>query len=465
MRSLLPSLAIAVAICAPLRPDTAFADDDALARKIEQLATPWIESEYLVGISIGVIRGESETTVHLGQADENGNRADDHTIYEIGSASKAFTALLVADAVVRGEVTLDQPARELLPDGVTMPVWKDREITLGDLATHRSGLPLIADNMPVADEKNPYADYSSDRAYEFLNGYELTRAPGDAYEYSNLGMSLAGHLISRKTGLSYEELLRQRIAGPLGMQATAVELSPSLRERLATPFLSPGAPTCTWECSDLPGAGGIRSSLRDMLKFAAAQLDPPDSDLGRAIDLAWREQHGAEGAEPAMALGWHIVENARWHNGQTGGSHSMLIVDRDADLAVVLLANTALMELDGLAFDVALAALGRDVEPRELEKPVRVAKSVMEPYVGEYQLAPGFVFTVSLAGNQLMVGLTGQPALPVYARSETEWFYMAVDATLKFQRDDDGACHALQLLQNGLTQTATRIESQDVESE
>jgi hypothetical protein len=63
-----------------------------------------------------------------------------------------------------------------------------------------------------------------------------------------------------------------------------------------------------------------------------------------------------------------------------------------------------------------------------------------------------------------MVGLTGQPALPVYARSETEWFYMVVDATLRFQRDDDGTCHSLQLLQNGLTQTAMRIESDEAEN-
>lgn len=459
----LRSLPVIVAICAPLFPDSAYAQDDALARKIEQLAAPWIDAEYLAGVSIGVLKDDSDTTVHLGQADEDGRRADDETVYEIGSASKVFTALLVADAVVRGEVTLDQPAAELLPDGVTLPVWDDRAITVRDLATHRSGLPPIGDNMPV-DSENPYEDYSSERAYEFLNGYRLTRPPGEAYEYSNLGMSLAGHLICRKTGLSYDELLHRRITEPLGMPATGVELSPSMQAHLATPYLAVGVPTSTWEFSDLPGAGGIRSSLRDMLKFAAAQLDPPENDLGRAIDLAWREQHPAEGAEPGMALGWHLAGNARWHNGETGGSHSMLIVDRDAGLAVVLLANTALMELDNLAFDVLLSALGRDVEPRSLEKPVRVAKSVMEEYVGEYQLDPGFVFSVSLKGAQLMVGLTGQPALPVFARSETEWFYLAVDATLKFQRDDDGACHSLQLLQNGVTQTAKRIESRDVES-
>ena len=163
---------------------------------------------------------------------------------------------------------------------------------------------------------------------------------------------------------------------------------------------------------------------------------------------------------PAMALGWHIAGNGtgRWHNGQTGGSHSMLMVDRDAGLAVVVLANTALMELDNLAFDVMRLLLGDEVEPRTFEKPVRVAESVMEQYVGEYQLAPTVVITVSIKDNQLMVGITGQPTVPVFARSETEWFYTAVDATIKFQRDDDGVCHSLQVLQNGATHTATRLE-------
>ena len=467
MRFHLSSLIVVVATFAPLRPDSAFAQDDELARRIEQLAQPWIEAEYLVGVSIGILQGDSETTVHLGQADEDGNRADDQTVYEIGSLSKAFTALLVADAVVQGQVTLDQPAQELLPEGITMPAWEGRQITLADLATHRSGLPMVADNMPVATGENPYADYTSELACEFLNSYELTRAPGQSHEYSNLGMSLAGHLICRQTGLSYDELLQQRIAEPLGMQATGVELTPSMQEHLATPFMAPDTPTSLWDFADLPGAGGIRSSIRDLLRFAAAQLSPPDNDLGRAIDLAWEKQHAGGGREPAMALGWHIAGNgtARFHNGQTGGSHSLLAFDRDGNLAVILLANTALMDLDRLGFDVVRLAAGEDIEPRSLEKPVRVAHSVMEPYAGEYQFAPGLVMTVSIEGNRLMAGLTGQPSVPVFARSETEWFYMAVEARLVFQREDDGTCPSLQLIQNGLTQTATRIEHNEADSE
>jgi len=457
MRILVMSLLNITAMCSPTPQVSALAEDAAIAQEIEQLAEPWIEADYVAGISIGVLQDDSLATVHLGRADEEGNRADDDTVYEIGSVSKVFTALLVADAVGRGEITLEQPAQELLPDQVTMPTWQDRVITVRDLVTHRSGLPRVADNMP-AEQEDPYAKYTSTLAYEFLNGFELPRAPGATYEYSNFGMSLAGHLVCRKTGRSYDELLRERIAEPLGMQATGVALSASMRQHLATPFITPGAPTSMWEFADLPGAGGIRSSLRDMLTFAAAHLHPPDSDLGRAIDLTWKKQTAAEG--PATSLGWLVAANgaARFHNGQTGGCHSMVVIDRQADLAVVVLANTALMELDKLAIDVVGLARGGDVQPRELEKRIRVAPSVMEQYVGKYAFAPGVIMTISMKGRQLMARLTGQQQLPIHPRSETEWFYTDVDATVKFLRDDDGSCHSLQLLQNGLTQTAKRIE-------
>ena len=126
-------------------------------------------------------------------------------------------------------------------------------------------------------------------------------------------------------------------------------------------------------------------------------------------------------------------------------------------LAVVLLSNTALMDLDALANDVIRMLAGADVKPRTFEQTVNVAPEVMQRYAGRYELAPTFIFTVSVQDKKLMVGVTNQPTFQVFPRSETEWFYKVVDATLTFKMDGDGNCKELELFQNGVRQTAKRI--------
>jgi len=134
------------------------------------------------------------------------------TIFEIGSISKVFTSLLLADMVNRKEVALDDPAAKYLPEHVRMPERSGKAITLLDLSTHRSGLPRVPGNLNPKDPTNPYADYSVDDLYQFLSGYTLPRDPGSEVEYSNLGGGLLGHILAHRAGTDYESLIRSRIA-------------------------------------------------------------------------------------------------------------------------------------------------------------------------------------------------------------------------------------------------------------
>ncbi len=107
-----------------------------------------------------------------------------------------------------------------------------------------------------------------------------------------------------------------------------------------------------WTFADLPGAGGVHATMRDMMRFARAQLTPPEGTLGDAIELAWKQQSDADESGAAMGLGWMIAGDGqtRWHNGQTGGSHSALFINREVNCAVVILCNTAVTnEVDQLA--------------------------------------------------------------------------------------------------------------------
>ncbi|MEM9587547.1 MAG: serine hydrolase domain-containing protein, partial [Planctomycetota bacterium] len=316
-----------------------------LSQKLAELSQPYVDSQQVVGLSIGVIQGDTTETLHLGKTALDESPPNDDTLYEIGSVSKVFTGVLLADAVARGKLKLNQPAQSLMPEPKVMPLHNGSgtPITLLHLSTHQSGLPRLPNNMPSLMSDNPYADYDSKLAYEFLGKHSLRRSPGSKNEYSNFAVSFLGHLLCLNANQSYDDLLEDRITQALGMPATRVTLGADLASRMAKPHDGQLDPSVNWDFADLPGAGGIRSSLSDMLSFARANLQTPDGEIGQALELAWKQHAPAKGNGFAMGLGWHIARDGqtRWHNGQTGGYHSMLIVNRDQSLSVTVLSNTA----------------------------------------------------------------------------------------------------------------------------
>ncbi len=131
-----------------------------------------------VGIVVGVIDAHGRRIVAYGHLNQGDARPlNGETIFEIGSVTKVFTSLLLADMVQRGEVALDDPVAKYLPASVKVPQRDGKQITLVDLATHTSGLPRLPTNLKPKDASNPYADYTVDDLYEFLSSYKLTRDP------------------------------------------------------------------------------------------------------------------------------------------------------------------------------------------------------------------------------------------------------------------------------------------------
>src|SRR5690242_6716589 len=207
------------------------------------------------GIAVGIVEPGGRQVIARGAADGD-------TIFEIGSISKVFTSLLLADMVNRNEVALLDPAAQYL-SGVSLPERSGKSISLLDLATHYSGLPPLAGN---------------DDLYSFLSTYRLPRDPGSEYEYSNLGAGLLGHILTRRAGTDYESLIRTRITQPLRMPDTGITLSPSMKRPAATGHTATLAPVPD---SDLPstlaGAGALRSSVNDMLTLLEAFLGYTES--------------------------------------------------------------------------------------------------------------------------------------------------------------------------------------------
>jgi serine-type D-Ala-D-Ala carboxypeptidase/endopeptidase len=206
--------------------------------------------------------------------------------------------------------------------------------------------------------------------------------------------------------------------------------------------------------------------MRDMMSFARAQLTPPTGKLGDAIELAWKQQRNADASGPAMGLGWMIAADGqtRWHNGQTGGSHSAIFINRELNWAVVVLCNTAVTEVDQLAMQLVMKAAGQESKPEPKETSdhesgnLAIDAKLRGRLVGRYQLTPSFIFTVRDRDGHLMVSITNQPTQEVFADSPTRWSYRGVDATLEFDLRKPGPATSLVLHQNGIKQTAYRIK-------
>jgi D-alanyl-D-alanine-carboxypeptidase/D-alanyl-D-alanine-endopeptidase len=211
---------------------------------------------------------------------------DAETIVEVGSITKVLTALLLADMVVRGEVALTDPAGKYLPETVKVPDYNGRAITLLDLASYTSGLPRrFPDNLRSSNPLNPYADYTVGQLYDYLAGHVLRSSPGIHFEYSNIGFSLLGHALAHYAGRAYEDLLIERICGPLGLTSTRITLTAEMGSRMAQGYNRGLEPTPAWDLPAFAGAGAVRSTANDLLVLLEACLGRQDTLLGPALAL------------------------------------------------------------------------------------------------------------------------------------------------------------------------------------
>ena len=291
-------------------------DDDALLALIKGR----VDEGRATGIVAGVLDADgTRRIVAYGDPGPGAPPLGPESVFEIGSVTKVFTGVLLAEMAARGEVDPDRPVQRYAPAGLVLPIREGREITLVDLASHRSGLPRLPANLAPYDPNNPYAKFSVAQMNEFLAGYELPREIGSQYEYSNLGAALLGHVLAARAGVEYETLVRHRILDPLGMTMTGVALSPAMKARLAIGHDAQGKPTSLWDLPTLAGADALRSTMKDLLIFLAANIGEPASDLERAM----RVTHRSLGASPIVETGlaWHLVAIGHTkivcHNGGT----------------------------------------------------------------------------------------------------------------------------------------------------
>ncbi len=433
------------------------------AQEVTRWSEPLIRDRVAVGFCVGAVQGLSTWSQGFGRVDaEREGRPGPNTVYEIGSISKTFTGVLLADGILRGAVQADDPVQRWAPEGCSLPQRK-APVQLLHLANHTSGWPRLPLPFAPSDANNPYADFDEGKLWAFLCAYQPKRRPGRLYAYSNLGAGALGHLVAKAQGETYGSLLRERITGPLGMGDTALALSPAMRERLASPYDVDGESGFLWDFDVLAGAGGIRSTVADMLIFARAAMSGREDLLGEAFRSSQTPTYeGRRG--PVVGMGWHLHPERGLvsHNGQTGGYHSYLALHPKSQTAVVVLANTATGQIDRLGDNLLRTLLGEEPTEYDYRAAISLEEEAMRPLVGRYQLAPQAILEITLEGSKLYAQLTGQPRFRLHPESANRFFLRAVDAQISFERDEDGTCGAL-ILHQGRDQRAQRLPAEEGE--
>lgn len=540
-----------------------------LSNELRENITLRVESGLNPGMVIGLINEKGVEYFSFGIASSISQLpVDENTVFEIGSISKTFTGVLLANEVKKGTMNLDDPIGLYLPKEVKSPTFDGTPIQLAHLSNHTSGLPSLPTNFAPTNPTNPYADYTVEQLYAFLETYELTREAGSQYEYSNYAAGLLGHLLASKNNMTYEELMNKVIAKPLGLKNTVITLSSKMKGSMATGH-NMGFEVSNWDLPTLAGAGAIKSTVTDMVKYVNYNMGLKKHKLYEAMQLSHQNSRQTDDL-PSVGLGWHRTgANADliWHNGGTGGFRSFVGFSESEKRGVVILTNSsesvddlgfrilnsaaplrtfkpsistvvrlaidqdgvetgiasygkykeqqsdkyefgeaelnrlgntyqvigenekaiAVLKLNTEAFpnssstfsslgevyykgenkeaaiayfkkafelspsnkhaEVRLKELG--VDTANLNAEVTVSTEVLDTYVGKYELAPGFLVSITIEENQLKAQATGQPVFPIYPKSENVFFFKVVDAQLTFNTTEEGTVKSVTLLQGG----------------
>jgi CubicO group peptidase (beta-lactamase class C family) len=327
---------------------------DTYARPIETLL-----EEHFAGSNAGMVIGlvnEHGSRVFSGGKLDNGTERsiDGDTIFELGSVTKVFTALLLLDAVRRGEMNLTDPVAMYLPATVTMPTRAGKQITLQDLAAQDSGLPHHPDNlgdkplkeMSLKEIKEGSDAYTIEDMYAFLATYRLNQEPGTGFQYSNVGMALLGHAMERRTERGYESLVIERICQPLGMESTLITLTDKDRMRLARGHLADGTPSEHWRLQGMAPAGSLLSTANDMLRFLAANIGLNPTHLTPLMENMQVIRHRRDPVFGRTAMPWvdHDVYNPPGsellgHSGGGYGTVAFIGIDRKSRRGVAVMTS------------------------------------------------------------------------------------------------------------------------------
>ncbi len=438
-RRLLFLAALAAACGGPARPPappkpTDVDPEGAHREAVAAAVKPYLEAELFSGLVVALYDAGRREIYGFGKG-PGGGAPDGGSLFELGTLTRVYTGLLLADAIQRREVELDAPVAEYLPPGVTVPTRDKVAITLRHLALHGSGLPPLPPGVAAAPADNPFGGFDEDALYRDLLRTELVFAPGTAIQPSSYGTGLLGFAIGRKLGTGYQPAVEARLLKPLELRDTmfAVPAAAAARRMVGTDDELAAVPHWTWGA--LTPAGGLISSARDQLKLIEAELDAAAGGkslpLRNQMRLTQEAQLESSGSDN-VGLGWLIDGEGRlWHGGGSAGFRAFVGFDPKTKRGVVALASTASPLIDRLAR--ALFAL---MGPEPAKPWTAPTEAQLGAYAGGYDFG-GTKLAVVAAGRRLYLQAPGEPRVRLLPVSEHEFWIEPLQAVAIFQKEGD----------------------------
>ncbi len=322
-----------------------------IEKAITKHGQAFVRDKGINSVSIGIFKAGKRYSQHFGELEKGkGNTPTDETIYEIGSVTKTMTGYLVAKAVLEQKISISDDVRRYLDGDFPNLVYNDKPITIQQLMTHTSGLPMFlpttmnglfeqgGENVPTT-----YFDleksYNKDRFFKDLKEVDLTYEPGTVYSYSNAGAELIGHVLETVYQKDIDILLREGFLDEYGMANTAIKIDEIRRHNLTQGYWmnnttpSPNQLNTLWATG-----GGAKMNMLDMLSYMALQLNGKNPVVVESHRVLYE-------GEKLLRLGyfWRVWKDKYGtsynHHGGTSGMQNWLFIFPKYDLGISIITN------------------------------------------------------------------------------------------------------------------------------
>jgi serine-type D-Ala-D-Ala carboxypeptidase/endopeptidase len=429
---------------------------------IRKTITTYVRAHPYAIVAIGLIDHGHEERIFV-RGTQAPTRLDERTQFQIGSITKLFTASVLAQMVIAGDMKLDDPIQRYLPPEVHAPVYHGHAITLLDLSDHTSGLPTDPPDLSPANAST-YSTAMLDRA---LSATRLTRRPGSKWDYSNFGYAVLGQMLARTANVSYDELIERRILEPLAMNDTVVAGSDAALRRLVPAYEYGGAPAHPYAIGAIRPAGSIESDLKDMLVFLKANVDAPSGTLGPAFAFAQRARTPVPEWNMTMGLAWQTVlpsthrvpddlgdlaPGSLEKGGGTDGFSSLIALNHASHWGIVAMTN--------VTDDDFQAVIAHAVSPSTAKMPIlwALVKREPSPLAGAYVTRKGKPsIDIFKYGGALYIWVSAATPGKLMSLSGNRYSWPPEALTLTFNIDKTGRVTGFTAFQGGRTIHATKI--------
>jgi len=296
-------------------------------------------------IIVGIVDANGRQIFAAGQLSDTDNRLPDgNTIYEIGSITKVFTSLSLADMSLKKQLSLTDPLSKFLPKTVKTPVKNGKEISLLSLSTHRSGMPRFPYNVYPKNLDDPYADYTVNKLYEYVANFEPPSDIDSKWRYSNVGYGVLGTVLTIVSHKNFETLITDSICKPLNMNNTVITLTAKQKSNLALGHAETGTAVGLTALGAIEAGGALRSNVNDLLTFAEANMGFIKTNLFPAMELTHVLQAKKDGNDTYTTMGWTLAndngQNLLFKDGGMPGYSTFIGIDQKNKIGIVVLSNS-----------------------------------------------------------------------------------------------------------------------------